>query len=138
MPDSILGDLKCVSDEMLYRRLVALHQRFPAESPAEDYVYRCDLWEMANKAVRAEIKRRNAPPPPWWPLPEPTLPAAKRPRLSVAVVYLATVAGVTVLFGPLALAVAATVSAAGARVWWAARAAAPKDRAATRMPQAGP
>lgn len=66
MPDdAILHDLSRVSDETLYHRLVLLRQRFPSDGTAEDYIYRCDTWEMANKAVRAEIRRRRAVPPQW-------------------------------------------------------------------------
>ena len=138
MPDPILSDLKQVSDETLYRRLVLLRQRFPEPLPEEDYVFRCDLWEMANKAVRAEIRRRAATPPPWWPRREEPAPPARRPLLGPAVMCLATIVGATILFGPLALAVAVTVTAAGARIWWAARQAAPKERAATPPPRSGP
>ncbi|MBB5867813.1 hypothetical protein F4553_001192 [Allocatelliglobosispora scoriae] len=35
-----------------------------------DYAYRCDLWAMAEAAIRGEIVRRRAPPPAWWPIRE--------------------------------------------------------------------
>ncbi|MDI1461400.1 hypothetical protein QEZ54_10505 [Catellatospora sp. KI3] len=72
MTDPMLRDLKEVSDETLYVRLIRIRQRFPTDYSAEDYEFRRDTWERANRAVREEITRRDAKPPPWLPLPAPT------------------------------------------------------------------
>lgn len=67
----MLRDLKEVSDETLFVRLIRIRQRFPTDYSAEDYEFRRDTWERANRAVREEITRRDAKPPAWLPLPAP-------------------------------------------------------------------
>ncbi len=86
MSDPILRDLRLVSDETLFARLVLLRQRFPADSGSEDWIYRCDTWELANKAVRAEIRRRKATPPTWWVQAQP--PPRRLPLLTTGAVFL--------------------------------------------------
>lgn len=90
----MLGGLRTVSDDNLYQRLFVHRQRMPSKHPAIDYVYRLDLWEMVNKAIRAEIARRKAPPPPWWPVlsPKPAVPQRNRKATIAVAAYLGLLA----------------------------------------------
>jgi hypothetical protein len=88
-----LYELEAITNEALYRRLEEHILNFPNPLPIEDYVYRCDVWEMVNKALRAEIARRVAPPPPWWPAPRENPPSPRRrPCLTAIGIYVGALA----------------------------------------------
>ncbi|GGL92913.1 hypothetical protein [Micromonospora yangpuensis] len=66
MMDVPKDDLRSVSDEALYVRLVRLKDGYPRDFDAVDYDRRRDTWEAENSAVTAEIQSRGAQPPAWW------------------------------------------------------------------------
>ena len=111
-----LHDLRQVPDETLYLRLIVLRKHFPADFDAEDYDYRRNVWEAANRAVQAEIRRRRAAPPTWWVLERGEPPEARQRRFGAIAAYLVggglavLLSGIPYLAVPLML----TVLASGA------------------------
>jgi hypothetical protein len=81
-----LVGIKAITNDVLYIRLANHILCFPNPHPVEDYVYRCDVWEMVNKALQAEIGRRRATPPSWWPAREKP-PAPRRRHLMAVGIY---------------------------------------------------
>ncbi|GIH10872.1 hypothetical protein Rhe02_89390 [Rhizocola hellebori] len=79
--------MRAIPDEELYVQLANHQLNFPTPLPVEDYVYRCDVWEMVNKALHAEIARRRATPPPWWPQPREKLATSTRRHLTALGIY---------------------------------------------------
>lgn len=100
-----LHDLRQVPDETLFLRLAALRQSFPADYAAEDYDYRRNVWEAANKAVYAEVHRRGAMPPAWWTAEHGEPEHVRRRRFGAIAVYLVAGALAVVLSGLPSLAV---------------------------------
>jgi hypothetical protein len=92
--EPIIHELGQVSDETLYARLAMLRQRLPQDYRALDYEYRRDAWETANKAVQAEIRRRKAAPPAWW----PQRPSVKVSQLRFEVIIVSLLVVFTVIF----------------------------------------
>ncbi|GAA1421385.1 hypothetical protein ACFQZ4_08220 [Catellatospora coxensis] len=111
-----LHDLRQVPDETLYLRLIVLRKHFPADFDAEDYDYRRNVWEAANRAVQAEIRRRRAEPPKWWVLERGEPPGVRQRRFGAVAAYLVggglavLLSGIPYLAVPLML----TVLASGA------------------------
>jgi len=82
-----LTGIQTVPNEVLFQRLANHQRRFPNPLPIEDYASRCDVWEMVNKALRAEIAQRKAPPPHWWPAPRERPPSAMNRHLVAIAIY---------------------------------------------------
>ncbi|MEU7826981.1 hypothetical protein [Catellatospora sp. NPDC049133] len=111
-----LHDLRQVPDETLYLRLIVLRRHFPADFDAEDYDYRRNVWEAANRAVQSEIRRRRAAPPAWWVLERGEPPEVRQRRFGAIAAYLVGGGLVVLLSGIpyLAVPLMLTVLASGA------------------------
>lgn len=111
-----LHDLRQVPDETLYLRLIVLRKHFPTDFDAEDYDYRRNVWEAANRAVQAEIRRRRAQPPKWWVLERGEPREARQRRFGAVAAYLVGGGLVVLLSGipHLAVPLMLTVLASGA------------------------
>ncbi|MEV0459443.1 hypothetical protein [Catellatospora methionotrophica] len=111
-----LHDLRQVPDETLYLRLVVLRRHFPDDFAAEDYDYRRNVWEAANRAVQGEIRRRRAEPPRWWIAERGERREARQRRFGAIVAYLVAGGLVVLLSGVpyLAVPLMLTVLASGA------------------------